>query len=241
MFIEGRISQDNPQYEAALKMVGAGNSASLGNGLTLMVQQMSDRSYRVYMGVDAPQEFTRPGGDADVNDMPKTRETMNKLYSKWAPHLRAFVADAEGPFRPWPLFRLDEDIFLPEALRSDGVVDEKSWTRTPGVVLLGDAAHVTTPNGEGVNDAMNDAKVLFENITSELGGLSGDSYDAHADVDALERAIVAYEGKMRTKAYESIKDSIRFEDIFYREDGAEQMRKMFGEWEGEQVKTLEKS
>lgn len=229
MFVEGHISPGNPQYDAALKMVGAGNSVSTGDGLSLVVQQMSDRSYRVYMGVETSPAFTRPGGDADVENMPKARETMNKLYSQWAPHLRAFVAEAEGPWRPWPLYRIDQNIFLPESLRNDGKVDESSWTRTPGVVLLGDAAHVTTPNGEGVNNAMNDAKMLFEHMTSELAGAAGDSYHPEVDAAALERAIVAFEGQMRPHAHDNIQDSINFEGIMFREDGPMKMQKMFDE------------
>lgn len=225
MFIEGRISHDNPQYTAALEMVGAGNSASMGDGLLLCIQQMSDRSYRVYMGVDAPQTFTRPGGEADVNDMPKTRATMNKLFASWAPHLRAFVAEAEGPWRPWPLYRLDENLFLPDALKSEGPVDEKSWTRTPGVVLLGDAAHLATPNGEGVNCAMSDAKLLFEEIVKRVDG-SG-VYDVEKDAKALEEAIVAYEAVMRPRAYDDIKDGILFEELMYSQDGAQRMKEIF--------------
>ncbi|KAJ5915175.1 hypothetical protein N7454_011287 [Penicillium verhagenii] len=228
MFIEGRISQDNPQYDAAVKMVGAGNSIAMGAGLALCIQQMSDRSYRVYMGVDAAEKFTQPGGEADVTDMPKARETMNKLYSNWSPQLRDFVAESEGPWRPWPLYRLDQDLFLPSALREDGKMGEKFWTRTPGVVLLGDAAHVTTPNGEGVNHAMADAMVLFEHITRELAG-KNDEYDVRGDAAALERAIVAYEAHMRPRAHESILDSINFEDVMYKEDGVLRMMKMFGQ------------
>ena len=227
MFIEGRISQDNPQYGAALEMVGAGNSIAMGAGLALCVQQMSDRSYRVYMGVETPETFTQPGGEADVNDMAKARETMNRLYANWAPHLRAFVAEAEEPWRPWPLYRLDKDIFLPGALRH-GEMGEKFWTRTPGVVVLGDAAHVTTPNGEGVNHAMMDAMMLFEHLMTELGG-KGDGYNAQDDAAALERAIVAYEAGMRPRAYESILDSLNFENMMYKEDGVLQIMKMFGE------------
>ncbi|KAJ5113309.1 hypothetical protein N7456_001843 [Penicillium angulare] len=231
MFIEGCISPDNPEWDAAFKMVGAGNSVAMGNGLSLVIQQMSDRSYRVYMGVETSLEFTQPGGEADVNDMPKARETINKLFSNWAPHLRGFVAGAEGPWRPWPLYRMDQEIYLPDALKNDGKVDEKSWTRTPGVVLLGDAAHVTTPNGEGVNDAMNDAKMLFEHITAELANDAGHLYDAETDSATLERAIVAYEQQMRPRAHEMIQDSINFEDMMYKEDGPQRMGALFSAME----------
>ncbi|KAL5357673.1 hypothetical protein BJX96DRAFT_182140 [Aspergillus floccosus] len=216
-FIEGRLSPGNPAYAAALDMVGAGNSLAIGAGRCLCIQQMSDRSYRVYMGVEAAENLTRAGGDADVADMAKARATVESIFADWAPHLRAFVAAAEEPWRPWSLYRLDADVFLPGA----------QWTRARGVVLLGDAAHVTTPNGEGVNHAMLDAMVLAERICAELEGAAGFEYDREKDAAALERAIVAYEANMRPRARETLMDSLTMEEMMYAEDGAMQMIRMF--------------
>ncbi|PWY77267.1 FAD/NAD(P)-binding domain-containing protein [Aspergillus sclerotioniger CBS 115572] len=210
MFIEGRISPGNPQYAAAQEMIGAGNSVATGKDTVLCIQQMSDRSYRVYMGLRVPSTFTRPGGDADITDPEKARTAVLEFYANWAPHLRAFVEAAEWPWRPWTLNRLDPDIFLEGS---------ESWKHVPGVTLLGDAAHLATPNGEGVNMAMFDALVLFDSIMAETQ--KGDS-----DAAAIERAIVAYEAEMRPRGREKILDSINMEDMMYTEDGAAQMLAM---------------
>lgn len=230
MYIEGRLSHDNPQYDSAFKMVGAGNSVAIGAGRCLVIQQTSDRSYRVYMGIEKPQTFTRAGGDADLADMDKARAAMLGVYADFAPHLRAFIETAEGPWRPWPLYRLPADLFSPENGGTKPEGGWGSWKRAPGVVLLGDAAHVTTPNGEGVNQAMYDALVLFERVSEELGGAegkNGDGYDKEADAAALERAIKAYEADMRPRAYKGIMDSIGMEGLMYSEDGAQKMIRMF--------------
>ncbi|KAL4897164.1 hypothetical protein BDV59DRAFT_190949 [Aspergillus ambiguus] len=228
-FIEGRLSRDNPIYAAAVEMVGAGNSLAIGAGRCLCIQQMSDRSYRVYMGLEAAETLTQAGGAADVADMETARATVQRMFSHWAPHLQAFIAAAESPWRPWPLYRLDAEVFHPS-----GVGDGKGWTRTPGVVLLGDAAHVTTPNGEGVNQAMLDAVVLSERICAELcrDAASVVGYDPDTDAAALERAIVAYETDMRARAYESVLDSLKMEEMMYGEDGAKQMIEMFEKFGG---------
>ncbi|KAG5804479.1 hypothetical protein H9Q74_001864 [Fusarium xylarioides] len=226
-FIEGRISPDNSQHKLAQEIAGKGTAMAMSAKSTLAVQQLSDASYRVYMGVMAPESLTRPGGDADPNDMDKARKTMlgpGGFYETWTQDLRRLIEASEGPWRPWPLYRLDKTPFS----SNDGEVrdDRTRWKRVPGVVLLGDAAHLATPNGEGVNQAMYDALVLFDQIIAEAGSLGG-SYDQKADVEALERAIVAYEEEMRPRAYEHIQSSIDMEDMMYADDGAQRMIEAF--------------
>ncbi|KAK5626596.1 hypothetical protein RRF57_002311 [Xylaria bambusicola] len=217
-YIEGRITPSNPQYAAALEMVGPGNSAAIGAGRALLLQQMSDRSYRAYIGIEeADTSLTRPGGILDfATDIEKSRTTiLEKYYADWAPHLRAFIENAEAPFRVWPIHTLDAAVFAPEA----------QWTRAPGVTLLGDAAHVATTNGDGVNLAMLDALKLFEALTAELGKENAD------DDAAVERAIVAYETEMRKRAREHIEDGIQMSDVMFSADGAEKMIAFFKSFE----------
>ncbi|KAM4063977.1 FAD binding domain-containing protein [Hirsutella rhossiliensis] len=213
MFVEGWLTQNNSQYQAARDMVGSGNSMAMSAERSLCVQQMSDGSYRVYMGLKAPETLTGPGGDADLADMDKARAAMLGFYADWAPHLRAFVDAAEGPWRSWLLYHLDPDLFLPEA---------PGWTRAPGIVLLGDAAHVAIPNGEGVNQALYDALVLFECILSELGKTDG-CYNQDEDAAALERAVVAYEMDMRPRARLHIQDGLDLDHMIYNDEGAQRM------------------
>ncbi|KAM0245556.1 hypothetical protein ACHAP5_005364 [Fusarium lateritium] len=232
-FLEGRISPGNSQYKSAQEMAGKGTAMAMSAKSTLAVQQMSDASYRVYLGVMAPESLTLLGGDADPNDMDKARKTMlgpGGFYAGWTKGLRELIEASEGPWRPWPLYRHDKDLFSPETT-SNGCKGAQSgqnrWKRAPGVVLLGDAAHLATPNGEGVNQAMYDSLVLFDQIVSEVGALQGGAYDWEADAAALERAIVTYETEMRPRAYEHIQSSIDMETIMYADDGAQQMIEFF--------------
>ncbi|KAF5581064.1 tetracycline resistance [Fusarium pseudoanthophilum] len=232
-FIEGRISPDNSRYELAQQIAGKGTAMAMSAKSTLAVQQLSDASYRIYMGVVASESLTRPGGDADPKDMDKARKTMlgpGGFYENWTQDLRRLIEASEGPWRPWPLYRLDKTLFSPN---DEDVHNGRSrWKRVPGVVLLGDAAHLATPNGEGVNQAMYDALVLFDQIIAETGALEG-SYDQKADAEALERAIVAYEKEMRPRAYEHIQSSIDMEDMMYADDGAQRMIEAFKSAHGE--------
>ncbi|CAG7919884.1 unnamed protein product [Penicillium olsonii] len=227
IFIEGRLSLDNPVYNAALAMVGAGNSLAIGAEQSLVVQQMADRSYRVYMGLVAPENIAQPGGEVDLNDMGKARAAMlapGGHFDNWAPELRAFIEAAEGPWRAWPLYRMDPDVFLPVTGTEDR--DLGRWVSSPGVALLGDAAHVSIPNGEGVNQAMYDALVLFESISREVGAHARLQSDETRKA-ALGRAVVAYEAEMLPRAREHLLHSIEDEGMFWGEDAAARLVQMF--------------
>lgn len=241
MFIEGRIKHENSQYGAALDMVGAGNSLAMGVERILCVQQLADRSYRVYMGIKAPEHITRPGGDADLADMERARNAMlgsGGYFADWAPHLRAFIVHAEGPWRAWPWNRIDPDVFerpSEPTANEDGNQASKYWTRTQGVTLIGDAAHASSPNGEGVNEAMHDALMLFECIVAEIKDCSGfnsdqsHSEDARADAEPLERAVTAYEAKMLPRAAEYIRRCISDEKKMFSPKGLREFRKLLDE------------
>ncbi len=64
---------------------------------------------------------------------------------------------------------------------------DQNWTARPDITLIGDAAHLMPPSGEGVNTAMLDALDLSEYLM-DAGSLT------------LEEAIAAYENRMRSRA-----------------------------------------
>jgi 2-polyprenyl-6-methoxyphenol hydroxylase-like FAD-dependent oxidoreductase len=85
-------------------------------------------------------------------------------FDGWAPELTALITDGETDPVPRPIHTLPV---------------EHRWARVPGVTLLGDAAHLMSPSGEGANLAMYDG--------SELGKALA------ANPDDVEAALIAYE------------------------------------------------
>ncbi|KAI1307089.1 monooxygenase [Xylaria venustula] len=219
-YIEGRLTPSNPQYASAQSLAGPGTFAAMGAGRVILLQQMSDNTYRIYAGItESDTAVTRPGGALDFStteNIEKARGALLDRYADWAEHLRAFVTHAESPWRAWPLYTLEAEAFAPEA----------SWTRAPGVTVLGDAAHVSMPNGEGVNLAMLDALKLFEALTAELK-----ASDEEDDAASIERAIVKYETEMRERAGEHVQDGVMMCDMMFQADGAERMIAFFKSFE----------
>ncbi|KAF4456492.1 hypothetical protein F53441_1396 [Fusarium austroafricanum] len=202
VFIEGSISCDNPSYAAALEHAGVGAMLAMGDGKMFALQQLSDRSYRFYMGMDAPEDIYRKQPDPDDTETMRQKFLSSpQFFANWAPHLKEYLANAEGPFHAWPLYRLP--------------VSSVNWERVPGVTLLGDAAHLSTPLvGEGVNHAMFDALMLAKTIVKHCN--PGDN-----DERRLETALKEYETEMFERGQDHISRCMAREMEFFSENAAE--------------------
>lgn len=217
MFIEGIISHNNPCYGSATELAGPGSMVAIGEQKMLSLQKLSDGTYRIYSGLVVPEDFY--SNKTAAEDITKKSEAVRSLllysddfFSNWASHLRAFVENAEGPFRSWPLHRMD-----PEAV---------DWDRSlaPGVTLLGDAAHVSTPFvGEGVNCSLYDSVVLADSIVTHCGkGVNLATCQA-----ALETALAAYEEDMFARGRDLIQRSTVSENLLFAQDAPKQFMNIY--------------
>ncbi|KAK6824403.1 hypothetical protein RU639_004970 [Aspergillus parasiticus] len=222
MFIEGSLSHNNPSYKIATEMVGPGNIAALGNRIKMAVQQVSNGTYRVYFGLSVPEDFYnhRQPSIMSAPDLINKTEALRQLllsshdfYATWAPELKALVETAEGPFRAWPLYRMEPELV--------------GWVRSvaPGVTLLGDAAHLSTPfAGEGVNCSMYDAVVLADRI---IEGCDRDANLANIEDTSLEKVLTAYEEDMFLRGRDLIQRSTKSETMLFHEDATALFSKFF--------------
>lgn len=111
--------------------------------------------------------FARPQdwfADIDFTDPAAATARIAAEFDGWAPELTALITDADTapvlrPFAALPV--------------------EHRWERVPGVTLIGDAAHVAAPNGEGANLAMLDGADLAQSLA--------------AHPDDIETALTEYE------------------------------------------------
>ncbi|MFI6098496.1 FAD-dependent oxidoreductase [Lentzea sp. NPDC051213] len=116
--------------EELLDLTGHGTMVADHEGVLLWCQRNSGDHIRAYACMRAREDWK-----------PSKAELL-EVYAGWHPSLTAFL---EGELIYRPLYALP----VPH-----------TWEHTPGVTLLGDAAHLMPPLGVGANLAMQDAADL---------------------------------------------------------------------------------
>ncbi|PTB37176.1 hypothetical protein M441DRAFT_148886 [Trichoderma asperellum CBS 433.97] len=184
-YLEAKISTSNPFYPTINEIVGVGNLIALGEGKQLSAAEQGDGSYRIYIGLVVPEDFAKSGivdlSKAD-GDVARSQFITNAdFFGTWGSELKDVIANSQGAFKSWPLYYLP-----PDAL---------SWDRVPGIALVGDAAHLSTPFvGEGVNCSMFDSLVLARQIVEH-------------GLEKLDAAVEAYEKDMFERGKDLIERS----------------------------------
>jgi 2-polyprenyl-6-methoxyphenol hydroxylase-like FAD-dependent oxidoreductase len=127
-----------------------------------------------------------------------TAARIAREFEGWAPELTALITDGESAPVLRPISSLPAD---------------HRWDRVPGVTLLGDAAHLMPPSGEGANLAMLDGAELGEALAAHPG-------DAEAALAGYERALFARSGKAAV-------DAVHIHDLVFGDDTPHGLIAMF--------------
>ena len=90
----------------------------------------------------------------DFTDAATAAARVAAEFDGWAPELVAMITDGERAPVPRMIYALP---------------DGHRWDRVPGVTLIGDAAHLMSPSGEGANLAMFDGAELGNAIAAHPG------------------------------------------------------------------------
>ncbi|HET6710003.1 NAD(P)/FAD-dependent oxidoreductase [Amycolatopsis sp.] len=173
--VETFLLDGDVRHPAAAKMVGAGALYALAPGKGMVAHRESGGTLHTYVQLFKPQDWLA-GADAATVTARAAEE-----FGGWASELTALITDSDTP----PVLR--RLCTLPAGHR---------WARVPGVTLLGDAAHLMPPNGEGANLAMLDGAELGQALATHPG-----------DVGA---ALAEYEQAMFARAAAEAED----EDIY---------------------------
>lgn len=157
-FVETWLYDGDTRHPAAARAVGGGSMWALAPGKGIQAHRERGDTLHTYVALAKPQSWFDGAGLDDV-----ARE-----FDGWAPELTALITDSDTA----PVVRPLQT--LPVGHR---------WDRVPGVTLIGDAAHLAPPNGEGANLAMQDGAELGVAIGTHPG-------DVEAAIAACEQAMV---------------------------------------------------
>ncbi|KNB50857.1 FAD-dependent oxidoreductase [Streptomyces caatingaensis] len=152
------------RHPAAARAVGGGAMVVPGPRREIFAHREKDDTLHAYIGITEPQEWFAA---IDFADAAAATARIAREFDGWAPQLTALITDGDTAPVLRPLHA------LPAGHR---------WDRVPGVTLLGDAAHLAAPNGEGANLAMLDGAELGE-------ALAAHPHDTEAALTAYERAM----------------------------------------------------
>ena len=188
-FVETYQLDADERHPASAKAVGGGALFALAPGKGILAHREPDGALHAYVGLTKPQEWIAA---IDFANAKAAKACIAAEFDGWAPELTALITDSETG----PVARVLHA--LPTGHR---------WERVPGVTLLGDAAHLMSPAGEGANLAMHDGAEL------------GKAIAAHRD--DLEAALSEYEESMFARSAIAAAESARILAVLF-DDSAPQ-------------------
>ncbi|QFU88414.1 NAD(P)/FAD-dependent oxidoreductase [Amycolatopsis sp. YIM 10] len=172
---------DNRQ-PAAAKAVGGGMLIAPAPNKGITAHRESHGTLHTYVQLTEPLEWFTA---IDFTDPAAATARIAREFDGWAPELTALITEGDTD----PVWR--PHYALPTGHR---------WERVPGVTLLGDAAHLAVPDGEGANLAMVDGAELGKALAAHPGD--------------VETALAEYEREMFPRSEARLDDDVLLESLF---------------------------
>lgn len=191
------LAENTPKINALLK---GGKVAALEDSRTIFLSAKGDGSLDFYICWKTGLNWAAENS-IDLTNIAQVSEWFNTEFKGWGGIWQELFTYQDIQFILRPLY---------------GVPPDQHWEAQPNITLLGDAAHVLPPNGEGVNAAMLDALDLSICLT----------HDEFSDVPS---AIAGYEKKMFARFVKDEKDTAEMMDWMFAPNGAAVMVAMFNE------------
>ncbi|MGR9355034.1 FAD-dependent oxidoreductase [Rhizobium leguminosarum] len=151
------------RYKASLDAIGTGTLMAVAPGKGIIMHRNADGSARGYAALNRPEDWIR---SIDFGNAPAGLAQLAGQFEGWAGHLTVFITASQVEPVLHPIYALPTGYW---------------WRRTPGLTLIGDAAHLMSPfAGEGANLALYDGAELAKAIIRYPG-------DIEAALAAFER------------------------------------------------------
>lgn len=194
-FIETYLYNSDVQHAKTAEAVGNGSMFALVAGRGINAHREHNGVLHAYVALRKPEEWF---AQLDLSNKATTLERIAQEFVGWAPELTALIMKSETA----PVLRPIHE--LPAGHR---------WDRVPGVTLLGDAAHLMVPSGDGANLAMYDGAELGKAIVANPGN--------------IEAALTAYEKEMFPRSAKTAIEAREVFDVCYGENAPQSLVDFF--------------
>lgn len=188
--IETYLFDVEARHAETAKVVGHGAMLALAPGKGIVAHREAKNVLHTYVALTRPQEWL---AGIDFGDAKVAKARLAAEFAGWAPALTALLTDGETD----PVLRKLHA--LPIGHR---------WERVPGATLIGDAAHLAPPDGEGANFAMLDGAEL------------GKAIAAHRDDP--DAALAEYESAMFVRSAKAAVEAAKTHALCYDDPSAPQ-------------------
>ncbi|TXJ81967.1 FAD-dependent monooxygenase [Streptomyces lavendulae] len=196
--VEVGIPDIDRTHPALAAMVGRGNYWVLGDGISLAAQRNGDGRVRIGISFyDTAEDWFATSG-IPFDDPAAARARLIGLLSGWDPRFTALIAACDDTIVPRSITA------LPVGL---------TWPSTPDVTLIGDAAHLMPPVGQGANMALLDGALLGLALATRP--------------DDFPAAVAEYEREMFERTGAAARMSARMKEMLTSPDAARKMLAFF--------------
>jgi 2-polyprenyl-6-methoxyphenol hydroxylase-like FAD-dependent oxidoreductase len=196
-YVETYLYDSDNRHTASAEAVGGGMMFAMAPGKGIMAHREPNGVLHMYAGLKKPEDWI---ASVDFSNPAVAVACIAKEFDGWAPELTALITDGETTPVPRPIYTLPL---------------EHRWNRAPGVTLLGDAAHLTAPSGEGANLAMYDGAELAKAIVAN-----------RVDVEA---ALLAYETDLFPRSAFEAPEAERMQEVLFGDNSPQSLLDFFAE------------
>ena len=194
-FVETYLHESDARHRASAQVVGSGSLFALAPGRAIQTHREREGVLHTYVALKKPRDWM---DGVDFVDRTAALACVAREFDGWAPELRALIAESDTPPVPRPIHALPA---------------EHRWSHVPGVTLLGDAAHLMAPSGEGANLAMYDGAELGAALAAHPGDVEG--------------ALLAYERGLFARSASEAADAETMLDVLYGDHAPQSMVDFF--------------
>ncbi|WCM24695.1 FAD-dependent monooxygenase [Paraburkholderia bryophila] len=198
-FIETYLFDSDIRHKASAEAVGGGALFAMTPGKGIAAHREPDGVLHTYVQLNKPKDWI---DSIDFSEPATALARVAEEFDGWAVALKALITDGETDPVPRPIHALPV---------------EHRWSRVPGVTLLGDAAHLMAPSGEGANLAMFDGAELAKALIANPGN--------------VEAALLAYEKELFPRSALEAKAAVGILDICLGADAPKSLVDMLANYQ----------